>query len=157
MVCNVSNIMLRYGYASDVCDVYRFWETPSPINISTASMSATAPKTTMVLPLVIRCPADNPKHSSKSVVLAIFSSFGPAAMVTVGFNASLGLDYSATAFDAETGEVIDIVNGTRTQQQQQQQQQYRFRLDRHSFRMVVVKTDDELQTWSAWHVTDIHV
>jgi hypothetical protein len=141
MVCNVSNIMLRYGYASKECDVYRFWEKPSPIHISTAPTSATAPKTTMVLPLVIRCPANDAEHSSKSVLLAIFGSFGPAAMVTFRFNASLQMDISARAFDAETGKEIE----------------YQFRLDRHDFRMLVLKTDDELQTWSAWHVTDIHV
>ena len=159
-VCNVSNIMIEWGYASSECDVYRFWEQSLlPINISTAPMNASAPDITMIHPLLVRCPRAMSQRvgdvAPSPTVLVVFGSFGPGAMVEFELAASLGITSTATAFDAETGQTIQRLS--------QSPSRYRFRLDRHNFRMIAIKTDDEptpsqlIRSWSAWHVTDIHL
>ena len=133
-VCNISNILIDHGYADQSCTVYRFWDKPLPVSISAvANLSST--NVTMVLPLLVRCQVADLNSGSKMVrVLGFFSSFGPGGMVEVAFDrASLGLTSTASAVDAETGASIEKV-GDAT---------FRFRLDRHSFRIVVVKADGE--------------
>ena len=132
MVCNVSNILLAHGYADPTCDVYRFWDSsPLPLKL-TAVANVHTTNISMVLPLMIRCPPADPGGGAQ--VLIFFGSFGPGATVEFELNATaLGMGGNLTAIDVEDGgqQLLRVQGGG-----------FRFRLDRHSFRMVAVKTDD---------------
>ena len=137
-VCNISNILVDNGYADPSCKVMRFWDKMLPVTIA-AVANLTTTNVTMVLPLLVRCEVtdgsslDSLGGDKVTRVLAFFSSFGPGGMVEVAFDrASLGLTRSATATDAETGASVEKVGDAK----------FRFRLDRHNFKVVVVKTDD---------------
>lgn len=85
--CNVSSIMLEFGYGDIYCDHYRFWEdldtvlrvTATPIfNSSSPSFQGNA---TMILPLLIRCPVQPREQVCLYTILVcflgIFTIFAP--------------------------------------------------------------------------------
>ena len=136
-VCNISNILIDNGYADPSCKVIRFWDKALPVTIA-AVANLTTTNVTMVLPLLVHCEVtdgssrDSLGGDKVTRVLAFFSSFGPGGMVEVEFDrVSLDLTSSATATDAETGASVEKVGDAK----------FRFRLDRHNFRVVVVKSN----------------
>ena len=155
--CNVSSIMLEFGYGSAYCDHYRFWEDLGDVLRWTATplFNRTSPtfqgNATMVLPLLVRCPLDPDRsHSQFGVVepsrlMIIFSSFGPAATVNFELNRTmLGVRDAAAAIDAETRAEVPRVPvgpayGAHHNLGPQLSDNFTFRLDRHNFRVVVVE------------------
>ena len=121
---NVSSVMDAYGYGDPRCDVYRFWEPGFPIATTGAN----------VLPLVVHCPPVA-SASPNGHVLVFFGSFGPKGLVNFQLAPELAAPGSV-AQDAETGAQIAPVP---------QSKNFSFSLDKHSFRIVVVrsKTDDQ--------------
>jgi hypothetical protein len=118
---NVTEIFDGFGYADPRCDVYRFWEADFPIATSGA----------VTLPLVIRCPASGGGLSAR--VLVFFGSFGPKGDVNFALDRqALGLSAHATAVDAENGRPVLPAGGGN----------FSLRLDKHSFRIVALKTDN---------------
>merc|ERR1711964_785827 len=136
-VTNVTNILLNFGYDDPACDVYRFWDHDLPVRISAIANSTTT-NTTLVLPLLIRCPTKPPEDCRPHCpgrVLCFFGSFGPGGVVNFQLNrTALGLPADAAAADAEfiqTGGSVNRVAGGSGN--------FTFRLDEHSYRIVVVE------------------
>ena len=138
---NVSVVLDSFGYADPACDVYRFWEAGFPIVTSGP----------YVLPLVISCPptstwttaaaadwdqGDEDESGGAWSAMVFFGSFGPRGMVNFALDrAKLRLSAAASAVDAETGATVQGVAASGN---------FTFRLDRHSYRIIVIKTDDGL-------------
>ena len=120
---NVSTVLDVYGYGDPTCDVYRFWEDPFPIDTSGAN----------VLPLIVHCPASSASAAgSKGHVLIFFGSFGPKGVVSFKLSPTVWpADATTVAMNAETGEPIERTG-----------QNFTVSVDKHSFKMVVLKTDD---------------
>ena len=123
---NVSTVLDLHGYADPRCDIYRFWEEHFPIQ----SYGAT------VLPLVVHCPASAlSSQGADGHVLIFFGSFGPTATVNFRLSPSLWkVEATTTALNVESGDAIQRVGSS---------DNFTFNLDKHSFKMVMVKTDDE--------------
>ena len=144
--------MAEFGYGSKYCDHYRFWEDLGDVLHWTATplFKESSPlfqgNTTMVLPLLVRCPLSTDRsHSQFGVVepsrlMIVFSSFGPAASVEFELNRTvLGVRDAATAFDAETHAEIQRVPGMTAGGHTALTGNFSFRLDRHNFRVVIVE------------------
>jgi hypothetical protein len=124
---NISKVLDVYGYGDPTCDVYRFWEPGFPIQTSGAN----------VLCLVVHCPSTSASaQGAKGHVLVFVSSFGPKGPVNFELAPPIwSVDAGTSATNVESGAPIDRVPNSKN---------FSFSLDRHSFKVVVIKTDDDL-------------
>ena len=122
----VPTILLDFGYADPLCDVYRYFDD-GELPIATSGAAALA--------LLVRCPGGANQSDARALVFA--GSFGPRGVLTVQLDASaLGLGSTPAAYDAETRQPIEIVP---RRAPPREWLNFSVRLDRHSFRMVVVE------------------
>ena len=122
----VPTILLDFGYADPLCDVYRYFDDEE-LPIATSGAAA--------LSLLVRCPGGVNQSDARALVFA--GSFGPRGMLAVQLDASaLGLGSTPAAYDAETRQPIEIVP---RHAPPREWLNFSVRLDRHSFRMVVVE------------------
>ena len=147
-VSTVVDVLLDAGYSDPRCDVYRFWEHPFPLKIR-HPIQEHATKS-----LLVRCPAPTAPARSESRaarsssatlqlgeggarVLVFIGSFGPRTTVEFELNATmLGLSPNATATDAETSESVQCI--PRNESSASESIAFAARLDRHSYRMILV-------------------